>query len=73
MSENQIHGLHPEQPGFFKKRRGKRKKDHDDYLSVKVRDCVPNSKKVTFLGLSLHAALRWKQWVAETEKNGWGN
>jgi hypothetical protein len=42
-------------------------------LSVKVRDCVPNSKKVTFLGLSLHAALRWKQWVAETEKNGWGN
>jgi hypothetical protein len=31
-----------------------------------VRDyVVPNLEEVKFLGLPLHAALKWKQWVAE--------
>jgi hypothetical protein len=29
---------------------------------------APNSEGVTFLGLLLHAALKWKQWVAETAR-----
>jgi hypothetical protein len=34
-----------------------------------VRDyVVPNSEDVKFLGLQLHAVMKWKQWVAETTR-----
>jgi hypothetical protein len=52
-----------------KKRRGKSEGDRDDRWSIKVRDyVVPNSEEVKFLRLPLHAALKWKQWVAETAR-----
>jgi hypothetical protein len=54
---------------YAKNEGGKTEKDCDYRWSIKVRDyVVPNLEEVKFLGLPLHAVLKWKWWQRWQEK-----
>jgi hypothetical protein len=68
-SYKQIHGLQPEQPRLSQKTKGERgKKTETTAGRLKCETVVRNSEEVKVLGLSLHAALKWKQWVTEAAR-----